>query len=144
MRDANGEPTGLLREFAAQALIQGVAPALTRADRRAAIALAQDQLSALGITSYTEPALGPGGDQVLGGAFADEGIRVYEELALAGELRARINVLLLFGEPDGTAGADDIRAGIETYTMPDAAPEWLRIAGVKIFADGIPRRRPRG
>ena len=138
VRDERGEPTGLLREIAAQALIQGVAPALTRAERRAAIALAQDQLSALGITSYTEPALGPGGDQVLGGAFADEGIRVYEELALAGELRARINVLLLFGEPDGTAGADDIREGIETYNMPDAAPEWLRIAGVKVFADGIP------
>jgi predicted amidohydrolase YtcJ len=133
-----GEPTGLLREIAAQALVQAHAPALTRAERRAAIELAQDQLSALGITSYTEPALGPGGDAILGGAFADEGIRVYEELALAGALRARVNVLLLFGEPDGTAGAADIRDGLEAYTMPDAAPEWLRIAGVKIFADGIP------
>lgn len=134
-----GEPTGLLHEPGAQGLVQAIVPPLTRERRRDSIRDAQRLLASLGITSYTEPALGPGGDTFLGGAAAAEGIDVYAELARAGESLARINVLLLFGEPDGISGAEDVRTGLASYDRPeDVDPAWLRIAGVKIFADGVP------
>lgn len=135
----SGEPTGLLREFAAQALLHPHMPAVDRDQRRRAVRETLDILTPLGITSFTDPALGPGGDLQLGGAFHQEGIDVYAELAEKGELRARTNVLLLFGEPEGASGAADIERGVRDYRPPvGARPEWLRIAGVKIFADGIP------
>lgn len=140
VKDADtGEPTGLFFEAGAQALVQAHVPALTRADREASIRDTQRLLASLGITSYTDPALGPGGDVTHGGAFAAEGIDVYAELAGSGASLQRVNVLLLFGEPDGVCGAGDVRAGLESYVPPQSADEeWFRVAGVKIFADGIP------
>lgn len=142
VREPGGEPSGVFREFGAQALLFRAMPAVTLADRRRAVRGALDILTPLGITSFTDPALGPGGDQQLGGAFHSEGIDVYAELAAAGDLRARVNVLLLFGAPHGTAGAGEIEEGLRAYRPPpDVDPAWLRIAGVKIFADGIPPSR---
>lgn len=126
-----GEPTGLFREFGALALLHERMPRLGRDERRRAVRGALDTLTPLGITSFTDPALGPGGDQQLGGAFHAEGIEAYAELAAAGELRARVNVLLLLG--------DDFEEDLRSYRPPDCGdPARLRIAGVKIFADGIP------
>lgn len=138
----SGEPTGLMREFGAQALVHEHLPKVGYDERRRAVRTALDVLTPLGITSFTDPALGPGGDAQLGGAFHQEGIDVYAELADAGQLRARVNVLLLFGEPDGAAGVGDMEAGLRDYRPPrEMDPARLRIAGVKIFADGIPPSR---
>lgn len=139
---ATGEPTGLFREFGAQALLHERMPRVGRDQRRRAILGALDLLTPLGITSFTDPALGPGGDQQLGGAFHQEGIEVYAELAEAGELRCRVNVLLLFGDPHGAATAAGIEEGLRDYRPPAGTdPARLRVAGVKIFADGIPPSR---
>ncbi|MYR63870.1 amidohydrolase, partial [Streptomyces sp. SID625] len=64
--DAGGEATGILKETA-QALVQELIPPATVARRRTAIRAAVAALHAEGITSYTEPGLGPGGAQILGG-----------------------------------------------------------------------------
>ena len=56
---------------------------------------ALDEMSALGITSMTEPALGSGGDSYQGGLLGSECIGAYQDLLDAGRLKVRVNVLYL-------------------------------------------------
>ncbi|MFV0434700.1 MAG: amidohydrolase [Leucobacter sp.] len=136
-RDAAGEATGILRE-GAQDLVQSVIPRADHALRKRAIADAVRRLNARGITAFTEPGLGPGGEGILGGALGGGAIRAYEELLDEGELTARVSVLLLplaMGESaDGLR--DRVRAQLAEHPVAD--PELLRIIGVKLFADGVP------
>lgn len=106
-------------------------------ERRAAILRAGDLLASLGITSYTEPGLGPGGRC----HFGVEVLREYAELAARGELKARVNALLLFAEMDGRSSLPDLVDGLRDLTPPAEVPGWFRVTGVKIFADGIPPMR---
>jgi predicted amidohydrolase YtcJ len=134
--DAQGEPTGLLRE-AAQELVQLAVPAPTAAQREAGITAALRILHEQGITSFTEPGLGPGGHGIFGGALAEQTLDVYADMARAGRLAARLTVLAL---PTGMTGsAKDLAAGLETIRRPaDVDPRRLNLTGIKIFADGIP------
>jgi predicted amidohydrolase YtcJ len=135
-RDERGEPEGIFSEFAAQNLIQQHVPALTREERRTAIAAATAELHELGTTSVTDPALGPGGgDSMLG----TETLRAYEDMAREGQLGLRVSALLLFGA-EGTVTVDDMREGLEGFAVDarDAPPTRLRVGGIKIFGDGIP------
>ncbi|MEV4097590.1 amidohydrolase [Streptosporangium saharense] len=133
---ADGEPTGILKE-AAQALVQGLIPIASVEQRKEAIRSAVAALHAEGITSYTEPGLGPGGTQILGGGLSTESLDAYVELARAGELGARVRVLLLPAAIGGSA--DDLVAGLEGLGVPeDIDPDLLSVIGVKIFADGVP------
>jgi predicted amidohydrolase YtcJ len=108
----------------------------TAAERRAAILRAGDICASLGITSYTEPGLGPGES----GCFSAEVLDEYAALHHEGLLRARVTVLRLFGLLDGASSLPDFARGLDT-PVPDADPEWLAVTGVKIFADGIPPMR---
>ncbi|WP_026425237.1 amidohydrolase [Actinokineospora inagensis] len=117
------------------------APALsTPGERRAAIRRTGDLVAALGITSYTEPGLGPGEDAGATGCFSSGVLDEYIAMANEGELRARVTVLRLFGELDGPSTLADFEAGLATG-LPSTDPRWLNVAGVKIFADGIPPMR---
>ncbi|MFB7580298.1 amidohydrolase [Streptomyces hydrogenans] len=133
--DEAGEPTGLLHE-GAQALVQNVLPPLDRQERTDAIRSALATLARLGVTSYTEPGLGPGGDGIMRGALGTETLEVYRRLLDDGELTARVGVLLL---PTGMAGTAEEFA--RTLGALDVAgeddPRRLAIHGVKVFADGI-------
>jgi predicted amidohydrolase YtcJ len=113
----------------------------TLADRRAALERAWQVLLPLGITSYTEPGLGPGADGQHGGSCGAATLTAYAEAEAAGELPIRVNVLLLFGELDGPGEPADLERGLKELTLPEADPHWLRVAGVKLFADGIPPMR---
>lgn len=137
--DASGEPTGLLRE-GAQALVHRAVPPPTRAERERAVRGVVERLHAEGITSYTEPGLGPGGESVFFGAMGTGFLDVYADLARRGELAARVSVLLL---PTGMSGsAADLAAGLARLSPPDDVDDrLLRVIGVKIFADGIPPNR---
>jgi len=108
----------------------------TAAERRTAILRAGDICASLGITSYTEPGLGPGES----GCFSVEVLDEYAALLHEGLLRARVTVLRLFGLLDGASALPDFARGLDT-PVPDADPEWLAVTGVKIFADGIPPMR---
>ncbi len=114
VRDASGEPTGLLQETA-QGLVARLIPAEDDAVMAAAIrACIQHQL-ALGITSATDPLLTP---------FH---LRIYRQLDAAGELAIRVNGLPIRC-PDGSS---------ETLPLPErCVSERLRIDCVKFFADG--------
>ncbi len=134
--DESGEPTGLLHE-AAQQLVQLAVPAPTAAQREAGIRATLRILHEQGITSFTEPGLGPGGAGLFGGAMAEQTLDVYADMARRGELPIRLSVLAL---PTGMTGsAADMAAGLAQVRRPqDVDPRRLNLVGVKIFADGIP------
>ncbi|NUU07621.1 amidohydrolase family protein [Leifsonia sp. C5G2] len=110
----------------------------TRADRRAAILRAQELAASFGITSYTEPGLGPGEDSGATGCFGQDVLEAYIELEAERALTARVNVLALFGVLDGPSTLGDVLTGLRALRRETDRPTWLRVAGVKIFADGIP------
>lgn len=110
----------------------------TRAERREAILRAGALVASLGITSYTEPGLGPGEDDGATGCFGSDVFDAYVELEAERVLTARVTVLGLFGVLDGPSSLRDVLAGLPALRQETARPSRLRVAGVKIFADGIP------
>ncbi|SFY48052.1 amidohydrolase [Streptomyces sp. F-1] len=139
--DAAGEPTGLLHE-GAQDLVQRALPPLSRQERTQAVRSALAALARLGVTSYTEPGLGPGGEGIMRGALGTQTLEVYRRLLADGELTARVGVLLL---PTGMAStAEEFARAVDGLGGPGgiaepggADPRRLAILGVKVFADGI-------
>lgn len=113
----------------------------TGEDRREALRRAGRIAASFGITSYTEPGLGPGEDQGPTGCFGSAVFDAYAALADAGELTARVTVLSLYGELDGPTGMDSFERGLAQAPAYRGDQRWLRMAGVKIFADGIPPMR---
>lgn len=136
-RDAEGEATGILRE-GAQNLIQSAIPRPSCEVRKRAIADAVRRLNSLGITAFTEPGLGPGGEGVLGGALGGDAIRAYEELYASGELTARVSALLLPIAMGESADALEDRVREQLAGLAEVDPQRFAVIGVKLFADGVP------
>ncbi|WP_027005251.1 amidohydrolase [Conexibacter woesei] len=114
----------------------------TEAERRGAIERAQDVLLSYGITSCTEPGLGPGADGQHGGACGAAVLDTYVSLAREGALRVRVSALRLFGELDGPSTLEAVAAGLSSEDPAAGCdPRWFNILGLKIFADGIPPMR---
>jgi predicted amidohydrolase YtcJ len=120
-KDDAGEPTGVLRETARQ-LLDDVIPAFTPDEVSAAIDASLPVLHAQGITSVTDP-----------GIDLDV-LALYAEKARAGRLPLRVTALLLGGRSPADTG--DMLSRYEPLDGID--PLALRVAGVKIWADGIP------
>lgn len=141
-RAADGTPTGLLQDGAMELLSRAMPPIPDSTLRPAALRL-QEQLHMLGITSVTEPGLGPASAGLMDGAGSTAALGLLGDLATAGELTLRINVLMLFagtGGANAAAISEGLRSGLaDSFTDRGIDPRQLRIAGVKIFADGIPR-----
>ena len=133
-----GEPTGIFKEPGAQAMVSAVVPLLTREEKKQALLTALSHLNANGVTSFTDAAIGPGGENFVSGVMSGQFVDIYNELLEEGNLTARVNVLLLMGDY-GALTLEDLRKNIETFKVPtDVDKEWLNFPGVKIFADGIP------
>lgn len=118
----------------------------TRHERRAAILRAGELLAAAGITSYTEPGIGPGEDEGETGCFGSEIVDIYRELSEEGLLRQRVTLLGLHGVLDGPSDRGTVTAGIAQQALEDEAgnagvPNCFVRTGVKIFADLIPLTR---
>ena len=132
--DAQGQPTGVLYE-AAQNLVNGVVPPYTAEEHRTALAQSFGQLHRLGLTSYTEPVIGPGmGD---GTGLGMDTLAVYLELARAGKLPMRVDIQLA---PVGQSGgrAAQFQDFLDAWKAPSGIDgRWLRIESVKAFADGL-------
>ncbi|HWM33567.1 MAG TPA: amidohydrolase family protein, partial [Pseudolysinimonas sp.] len=109
----------------------------TESERRAALLQCWGVLASLGITSYTEPGIGPGEDEGETGCFGTAVLDTYRELAATPAQTVRVTLLRLFGLVDGATTLDGFRSGLAT-TVPPSDPRWLAVPGVKIFADGIP------
>ncbi|KJL24760.1 N-substituted formamide deformylase precursor [Microbacterium oxydans] len=109
----------------------------TSGERRSALRRAWALLAELGITSYTEPGIGPGEDDGETGCFGSDMLDTYLELHRERAQTSRVTLLRLFGTLDGESTLDDFERGVH-IPAPSSDPRWLAIPGVKIFADGIP------
>lgn len=112
VRDAAGEPTGVLLEKA-MGLAERHLPTESPAGRAAALAEAQRELHRLGLTGVHSVEV--------------TGLEDFAALAEAGALRLR--VLQAIPLPR-------LSAAIETGVRSGFGGEWLRIGGVKMFLDG--------
>jgi len=138
---ATGDPTGLLVELPAQGLLMKVVPLFTKEEKRQAILSVMQSMNARGITSVTDAALGPGGTTFQGGMLGSECISVYNDLHNEDLLSLRVNVLYLFGAY-GAISLDDFKASLPVIGVHSGfGDEWLKIGGIKLFADGIPQTK---
>jgi predicted amidohydrolase YtcJ len=121
--DANGRLNGVLFEQAifdyaypqAARRPQTVAPASTPEQRRRGLGLGLTAFHSAGITSLTDALIGP----------AD--IALLQDAQRAGELTARVNMLLHYGHYDAIR-----RLGVRT----GFGGEYIRLGGIKAFVDG--------
>ena len=113
VRDANGEPTGILKD-AAMVLVDKVIPPRTRDENHAAALAATDHAARLGVTSVQDMSAG-------------DDVGLYQFMLEHGELRTRIYGMrsIVSWEALGKVG---VRAAFGN--------EWLRFGGLKGFADG--------
>ncbi|WP_132123335.1 amidohydrolase [Actinocrispum wychmicini] len=126
VRDAAGEPTGVLLESAG-VLVTQHAPAPTTADRLDVIVDGMRVLNSLGITSVTDPIVSP------------ELLRDYAVLHQQGRLTVRVNTLLHWDWPSPSTSAERLTTMLRnTGVATGIGDDWLRIGGVKLFADGVP------
>jgi predicted amidohydrolase YtcJ len=119
-KDAAGEPTGILFEMTMR--VRGLMPLPTEEERKAGIFNAMAELNSLGITCVTEP-----------GLSADL-IRIYTDLYNQGKFTLRVNCMIMGGP--SLDCVKNILSNVGTST--GFGNEWLRIAGFKLLADGIP------
>ncbi len=134
----NGEPNGLLKGAQLAEMVAAVVPDLTRAQKRKALLAAMKELNSLGITSITEGALGPGATGYQGGLWDEECIDVYRELDNAGRLSLRVGIMMLF-TPYGSYDVEALNRGLSRFTKSSGFNTGqVKMAGVKLFADGIP------
>ncbi len=114
VRDANGEPTGVLKD-AAMDLVASKIPPLSRAAETRAIRRAIAHAARLGVTSVQDMAVG----------YDD--VSIYSELAEKNELSTRIYVA-----PPVANWQDQVKIGIRhAFGTP-----YLRMGALKGFADG--------
>ncbi len=117
VRDAGGEPTGLLKD-AAMALVTAVIPAPSIEERIVAARAALREAARFGVTSFCDMGMSPE-------AFDD--FRAYQRLARAGELTARVSLFMPIGSYERLQNA-----GVEKRF----GSARLRVGGLKGFADG--------
>ena len=141
VRNSLGEPTGLLLESAVK-LVTQVMPRPSRSELTKAVIRARDILLANGITSYTDPGLGPGAASLDDGTASIEVVDIYKQLAKDAELNIRVEVMLLFGGLGGTSIAD-VMTGLQEFGPPETRSRGYQVtvSQLKVFADGIPRSR---
>jgi predicted amidohydrolase YtcJ len=118
VRDAEGNPTGALKD-AAEDLVLKVIPPITHDQRIAAIKRGLEYAASLGVTSFQEMYF-PGTD-----SFADIG--AYDELLQNGELTSRVYV---------AASIADWKKEADLGIRHAFGSSFLRIGAVKGFADG--------
>lgn len=122
VRDASGEPTGLLLEAPATRLRYDM-PTSSVEEAAELLGSALDVLASYGITSVTDAAV-----------KMDE-VRGYDALADAGRLKQQVRGCILWKSDTGQPNADfsDIYANRASYNRAG-----LRFDCVKVFMDGVP------
>ncbi|MCS7051429.1 MAG: amidohydrolase, partial [Thermomicrobium sp.] len=116
VRDASGEPTGLLQERA-QEFVRQLVPEPTVQDLERALRRAGERFLAHGITSVTEAGIG-----------RPEELQAYQNLRQRGDLPVRSRVMLYIDQMLEPAERLGLRAGF--------GDQWLRIGPLKLLQDG--------
>lgn len=141
VRYQDGTPTGLLIDSAVELVTRKINRP-NESERFAALKTARDILLSNGITAFTDPGIGPGAASLDDGTADLVVIDDYKKLAEAGELNLRVNVMLLFGGLGGTS-VQHVVEGLDAFgpAQYNSQPNFVNVAQLKVFADGIPRSR---
>ena len=118
-RDENGEANGLLFEFAIN-LVRDVMPISTDIEADVAMQIAMKQLHELGITSVHD-------FRIMGGDGGAPALRTFQRLRDQNLLKLRALVML-----PGEFVEETAKTGLQSGFGDD----FLRIGGIKLFADG--------
>ncbi len=116
-----GEPTGLLKETPATALIYNIVPKPTRDDQRRALKAASDEALRYGVTSVTEAAGSP------------EELEVFDDAQRSGNLRLRVYYSLLVTPGFTEKDADRFD---QVWKAHPGNP-FLKTGILKMFQDGV-------
>jgi len=121
-RDANGEPTGLLRE-SAENLVSSVMPPASVAERERALRLSTAQMLSYGITSFVDAGVN------------SENIGILAYLAAEGELKQRVMGCIRWAAPGMEGHANSLQLIRERgfYEKGRFSPYC-----VKVVLDGVP------
>jgi predicted amidohydrolase YtcJ len=123
-RDADGEPTGVLRETAT-GLVRSHVPPPTDAMLRKALTTALEEMLASGITSFSEASAG----FIAGGKRE---VELFTRLADEGLLKQRARVCMVWGDVD-YPGFEELYA-----RRSQLERERLALDCVKVYLDGVP------
>ncbi|MFO7191134.1 MAG: amidohydrolase [Thermocrispum agreste] len=132
VRDAEGRPTGLLREQA-QRLLDPLRYPVPLEDVTRGIALASERYLAEGITSVQEAGIGRG---LVGNTPIE--LAAYQQAREAGQLGVRTTLMVAaqsLRELDH-APSDDVVFGLDLGIRTGFGDDWLRIGPMKLFSDG--------
>jgi predicted amidohydrolase YtcJ len=116
-----GEPTGVLKETPAMALVQKVVPKPTRKEQLAALRAASAEALRFGVTSVTDAAGNP------------EDLEAYDDARRSGDLSVRVNYSLLV--TPGFTGREADGFDRVWRSHPDNA--MLKTGVIKMFMDGV-------
>ena len=119
VRDADGEPTGTLHDYAIE-LVTRHAPEATPDDLLDGLRAGQHHLHALGITGWQDANVGP------------DALAAYRAAAMAGSLTARVVAALWWRREAGLEQIDDLESQRDA-----SAVGRLRADSVKLMLDGI-------
>ena len=122
----DGEQTFILRAM----------PPLSRLERKTALRSAIEQLHREGVTSVTDGALGPGGRDLFFGTWDETTLIALSEIMREGDHPMRVGCLLLFGSM-GEVEPEDFVADAQREDWYELESRWFKIAGAKLFADGV-------
>lgn len=122
-RNGHGEPTGILRESATDLVRRHIPPPSDEA-LRSALMWSVQQMKQVGITSYTEAAVGYA-------AGAERELKTYASVADAGLLKQRATLCITWNPGDA-----DSEHAIEFRN--EYARERVSPSCIKIFLDGVP------
>ena len=118
VRDADGEPTGVLLEDAT-ALVEDLLPAPPPAEEQEALLRRMmAELNAFGVVAVTEPGL------------SDEGIALYRDLEARDALTTRVQMLYFARD------ASDVERAAGAYEPDATCADMLCFSGVKFLLDG--------
>jgi predicted amidohydrolase YtcJ len=118
--DAQGEPTGVLRE-SARMLIAGLIPPATIEQQAEGFKWAQHEMLQYGVTAFTDAGV------------SHEGLQVYALVADRGELKQRVRGCLAWRMVVGQQSADDLVTERNLYARERFKPDCI-----KIGLDGVP------
>jgi predicted amidohydrolase YtcJ len=113
VKDANGEPTGVLKD-AAEDLVDRVVPEKSFEEKHIAAKAATEHAASVGVTSVTDMSAG-------------EDVGLYQYMLEHGELKTRIYAIRSIVSWE-TLAKTGVRAAFGS--------DWLRLGGLKGFADG--------
>jgi predicted amidohydrolase YtcJ len=118
-RDESGQPTGILRELAIN-LVRQVLPPPTAAETDEAVRKAMADVHRLGLTGVHDM-------RIMGGEDGPPAFRAWQRLRSEGKLNLRVWMML---------PSERLREAIALGLRTGFGDDYLRVGGIKLFADG--------